>query len=310
MLTDNECVVRAELLVKKFGNFTAVDNVSFDIKKGECVGLLGPNGAGKSTVISMLYGAMSRGGGDLTIFGYDPANKSREIKKRTGIVTQENALDAGMNVFDNMLIFAKFFGVNSKDRKQRVEKLLDFMSLRHKANAMIRNLSGGMQRRLVFVRALINDPDFVILDEPTTGLDPAVRMVIWQKVRQLLEENKTVLLTTHYMDEAEILCDRIVVMNEGKVQATGSPKELIQTYCPGYVAVLKNTSEIKVQLSTNEQSGYELIYEPSTIFVRGPSLSGISQFLEGLGIEPDMIRPANLEDAFLKITGRELSIDA
>jgi lipooligosaccharide transport system ATP-binding protein len=303
-------IVEAKNLTKKFGDLTAVDGVDFSIKPGECFGLLGPNGAGKSTIISMLYGAAGRTGGDLTVFAQDPAKKSREIKKRLGVVTQENALDTGLNVIENMILFAKFVGVPKKDRKQRVVTLLEFMSLSHKAKAPIRALSGGMQRRLVFVRALLNDPDFIILDEPTTGLDPAVRQVIWNKIRDLQSQGKTVLLTTHYMDEAEMLCNRIVIMNEGIIKASGSPKELINENCPGYVAILSKEVSTRTIIKNSALASIVSSEDANGIILRGPSLGELSKYLEEHDLHPRLLRPANLEDAFLAITGRELTEDA
>jgi lipooligosaccharide transport system ATP-binding protein len=303
-------VVRVQNLTKKFGDFKAVDAVSFEIERGECFGLLGPNGAGKSTVISMLYGATVRTSGEIKVFDFDPKSQSRQIKKRIGVVPQANSLDEGMDVLSNMLVFARFLGVEAKQRRPRVEELLDFMSLSHKAKSPISSLSGGMQRRLVFVRALLNDPDFVILDEPTTGLDPAVRKVIWDRVSDLLEKKKTVLLTTHYMDEAEILCDRIVIMNEGRIQAIGSPRELIQQHCPGYVAMVKKQDAAWQTLGENTPAIVEKRVEKSSIYLRSGQLGALTSYLDNAKVTPELIRPANLEDAFLKITGRELSSDA
>jgi lipooligosaccharide transport system ATP-binding protein len=298
-------IVSAKNLTKKFGEFTAVNNVSFHIEPGKCFGLLGPNGAGKSTVISMIYGAASRLSGDLKVLGHDPASHSREIKKRLGVVTQENALDTEMNVIANMMMFARMTGVPKGERQSRVDSLLEFMSLTHKAQAPIPALSGGMQRRLVFVRALLNNPDFVILDEPTTGLDPAVRQVIWAKVQELISQGKTVLLTTHYMDEAELLCDDLVIMNEGKIQASGTPRELIESNCPGFVAVLPKNDQCREKVK--DATEFVVSEDGSSIHLRGQKLAQLSQFLESRGLQPEVLRPANLEDAFLNITGRELT---
>jgi lipooligosaccharide transport system ATP-binding protein len=297
-------------LTKKFAECTAVDGVSFSIEEGECFGLLGPNGAGKSTVISMLYGATRRTAGEINVLGFDPQTHSREIKKCTGVVTQANCLDEGMDVLSNMLIFARFLGVEAKLRRPRVMELLEFMSISHKAKSPIASLSGGMQRRLVFVRALLNDPDFIILDEPTTGMDPAVRKLLWDRITDLLGKKKTVLLTTHYMDEAEILCDRIVIMNEGKIQAIGSPRELIGNHCPGYVAMIKKQGQSWKTLDQNMAGITEKREENSTVYLRAGTLHALTACLDHAKVTPELIRPASLEDAFLKITGRELSSDA
>jgi lipooligosaccharide transport system ATP-binding protein len=303
-------IVDVKNLSKKFGAFTAVDDVTFQIGRGECLGLLGPNGAGKSTIISMLYGAAIRTSGSIEVLGHDPGTMSRAIKKRTGVVTQDNCLDDGMNVISNMQVFARFLGVDANVRNARIQELLDFMALSHKAKAPIRSLSGGMQRRLVFVRALLNDPDFVILDEPTTGLDPAVRKMIWDRAHDLLAKKKTILLTTHYMDEAEILCDRIVIMNEGKIKAIGSPRELIEKFCPGYVAIVKRNEETFGRLPHVQGRIIDRKDEKSTVYLRSPRLNDLMAALEEAQVTPELIRPANLEDAFLKITGRELNTDA
>ncbi len=303
-------VVSVRNLTRRFGEFTAVDSISFDIHQGECFGLLGPNGAGKSTVLRMLYGASLRTSGEISILGFDPKKHSREIKKRTGVVTQDNSLDEGMDVLGNMMMFARFLGFDKKRRQARVAELLEFMALSHKAHAPIRTLSGGMQRRLVFVRALLSDPDFVILDEPTTGLDPAVRKVIWDRVNDLLGRQKTVLLTTHYMDEAEILCNRIVIMNEGKLQAIGTPRELIDRHTPGYVAVISKLEPGKINTFKINPAVLEVREDVNSVTLRVRSLGEITSLLENAKIIPDIIRPANLEDAFLKITGRELNSDA
>lgn len=302
-------VVCAENVSRDFAAFKAVDKVSFEIKKGECFGLLGPNGAGKSTLINMIYGALSVSDGELRVFGLDPMKDSRSIKKRLGVVTQENALDTGMNVDNNMMLYARFMGLPLSEREERVGRLLKFMSLEHKKKAPIRALSGGMQRRLAFVRALLSDPDCLILDEPTTGLDPAVRMMLWAKIQELISEEKTVLLTTHYMDEAEVLCDRIVIMDEGQIKAIGAPKDLILEHCPGYIAIVKSTAENQKKLETLNDS-FRLVKEMSGLHIRAKQLSLLTDVLEKLEIIPRLLRPTNLEDAFLAITGRELSNDA
>ncbi len=303
-------IVRASSLSKKFSQFEAVKNLSFEVKRGECFGLLGPNGAGKSTLIGMLYGVNLRSGGDLRVFDLDPAEDSRNIKKRLGVVTQDNALDDGLTVKENMMIYAAFMGVPASDREQKVENLLEFMLLSHKKDGPIRFLSGGMKRRLVFVRALLGDPDLLILDEPTTGLDPAVRHLLWGKVRELRAQGKTILLTTHYMHEAEILCDRILVMNKGECVAEGSPSSLITRYSPGFVAVFE-----KGGTEGNEKAvadGLELqIHEDSSgIYVRAPKFESLLEYQNKIGRLAAQLRPANLEDVFLKLTGQELNADA
>ena len=223
-------MIRARGLAKRFGSVDAVSGVDLEIRRGECFGLLGPNGAGKSTVINMIYGVTARTGGELSVFGMDPSTQARDIKRRLGVVPQVNALDESLTVRENMELYARFVGGGAQ---KKVDELLAYMSLEGKADAFIRELSGGMQRRLVFIRALLTDPDLLILDEPTTGLDPAVRHLLWAKVKDLRARGKTILLTTHYMPEAEALCDRIAIVDKGKRLALGSLKELSDAHAPG-----------------------------------------------------------------------------
>lgn len=304
-------IVQAKSVSKSFGDFTAVKNLNFEVRPGECFGLLGPNGAGKSTLIGMLYGVNLRSAGELRVFEKDPALEARAVKKRLGVVTQENALDDSLTVEENMLIYAGFLGVPKHLRKPRVAELLDYMMLSHKKDGMIQALSGGMKRRLVFVRALLGDPDFLILDEPTTGLDPAVRHLLWGKVRELKARGKTILLTTHYMHEAEILCDRILVMNKGEVVAEGSPAELIQKYSPGFVAVLdKKSEDASRERKVAESLGLQMHEDSSGLYARGEKFETLLEFQKQSGRLAAQLRPANLEDVFLKLTGQELNVDA
>jgi len=306
-------VVRGQNVQKKFGSFTAVAGVNFEIEAGECFGLLGPNGAGKSTLISLLYGASFRSGGDLTVFDLDPQTQGRELKKKLGVVPQDNCLDEAMSVEENMLLFASLVGIARRDRKARVAELLDFMSLSHRKNSRIKELSGGMQRRIAFVRALLSEPQLIILDEPTTGLDPAVRHLLWDKISSLKKDrHSTIILTTHYMDEAERLCDRLLIMDNGKVAASGRPKDLITQHCPGFVAVFEHDKALQDKLETiaRGSSAFEFHTDVSGLNLRHPKMEGLIENLRELPSEPRLIRPANLEDVFLKITGKELSANA
>jgi lipooligosaccharide transport system ATP-binding protein len=303
-------VIRATEVRKVFGAFTAVAGVSFAIRRGECFGLLGPNGAGKSTLISMLYGAAERSDGDLQVFGLDPGVHARSIKKRSGVVTQDNALDESLSVRENMEIYAAYAGVPSSQRRSRVQELLQYMNLDHKQNDPIRFLSGGMKRRLVFVRALINQPELIILDEPTTGLDPAVRHLLWGKVSELKAQGKTILLTTHYMHEAEVLCDRLLIMSRGQVVAEGSPQELRARYTPGYVAVFDQTQMMTRLKAAAESAELQVSQDSSGLYVRAPQLDVLLRFQKDTQSLAVQLRPSNLEDVFLKLTGQELSIDA
>lgn len=302
-------IVRLQNVSKSYGSFTAVEPLSFDIQQGECFGLLGPNGAGKSSLISTIYGAAPRSAGDLKVFDHDPAIEPRAVRARVGVVTQDNCLDEALDVEGNMKIFANFYGLDAKTAKTRIAHLLEFMSLSHKKTARIRQLSGGMKRRLVFVRALLGNPDLLILDEPTTGLDPAVRQLLWEKILALKDENKSILLTTHYMEEAERLCDRLVIMNEGKIVATGRPQDLIGEHAPGFVAIY-DRKKISESLLSQIRKRHECFDEASRFAVRAPRLEDLTELSSEFELQALMIRPANLEDVFLMITGKKLSQNA
>lgn len=287
---------------KTFGNFTAVNKVDLKIPEGQCFGLLGPNGAGKSTLISLLYGALHRTSGTVSVLGLDPQNQAQTLRARMGIVTQENNLDMSMTVRENMELYAGFQGVEKSVRKPRIDELLDFMLLSHKQDAVIESLSGGMKRRLVFVRALLNQPELVILDEPTTGLDPAVRQLLWDKIAEIKKRGVTILLTTHYMDEAERLCDQLVIMHEGKIVEQGSPSQMIRQYCPRYVAGIDKASAFD-----KNTASVTVTEDPQNTLIWNDSLEDLSQILARANVVPQFIRPANLEDVFLKVTGKDLA---
>jgi len=282
-------IVSVKGVSKNFNGAPAVRDTSFTIMPGACFGLLGPNGAGKSTLIRMLYGAMSRSGGEIRVLGLDPETGGRELRRSIGVVTQEDALDEQMTVLENMALYASFIGLPKSIAKTRIRDLLAFLALEHKVNAKIIALSGGMKRRLVFVRALLGNPQLLILDEPTTGLDPAVRQVLWTKIRALQQQGTTVLLTTHYMDEAEALCDQLVILDRGVVRVSGAPRDLIAEHSAGYVAIWKTALHPRLEAA---------------------SLHQLTAAVDQIPNKPDVIRPANLEDVFLKITGKELSGDA
>lgn len=303
-------MIKAQQVFKNFGSFCAVNGLDLSVEKGECFGLLGPNGAGKSTFISMTYGTIQRSSGELSVFGYDPAINSRAIKKRMGVVTQDNALDESLTVIENMMIYASFIGIPRDQRKKRVMDLLSYMNLDHKRDTKIIALSGGMKRRLVFVRALLGNPELLILDEPTTGLDPAVRHLLWGKVKELHQQGTTILLTTHYMNEAEVLCDRLVIMNEGKVSAEGSPQQMINHYTPGYVGIFKAEDRDKMCEIMTKRTCLHLHEDTSGIYLRTEKLNDLTTIHSDFGLEPIQIRPSNLEDVFLQVTGKELSVNA
>lgn len=300
-------MIRARSLVKSFGDSVAVQGVDLDVRKGEVFGLLGPNGAGKSTFINMVYGTVERTSGELSVFGSDPQTHGREVKKRLGVVTQDNALDENLTVEENMLLYCAFVSVPSAERKKRVAELLEYMNLGAKRDAVIQSLSGGMKRRLVFVRALLGKPELLILDEPTTGLDPAVRHLLWGKVRELHKAGTTIVLTTHYMHEAEVLCDRLAILNQGKITAEGTPHEMIKEHAPGYVGHFELSAKPKLASMMDSVHSYE---DATGIYVRTATLQELTALHVQYALTPLQIRPANLEDVFLKLTGRELAVDA
>lgn len=300
-------IIRARGVSKHFGDFAALQELDLEVRAGECVGLLGPNGAGKSTFIGCLYGVVMRSGGDLEVFGHDPAKAARPIKERLGVVPQENALDDGLTVMENMLLYARFEGLSKKQAVPRIKELLETMSLDHKSDVIIQALSGGMKRRLAFVRALLADPELLILDEPTTGLDPTVRHVLWEKVQSYRQAGKTVLVTTHYMHEAEILCDRIIILNRGAVVGAGAPKELIEREAPGYVGIFGDDDE--PALRGHREAGWEFFQLGRQCCVRAPKFEDLIALQQRAGKQALQLRPSNLEDVYLKLTGRDLADD-
>jgi lipooligosaccharide transport system ATP-binding protein len=289
-------------VTKRFGDFVALEGLTLKVHSGQCVGLLGPNGAGKSTFIGCLYGAVERTGGQLRVFGLDPAREARSIKQRIGVVPQENALDEELTVLENMRLYARF--ENVQDPVRRIEELLTHMSLDHKRNAPIRSLSGGMKRRLTFVRALLSDPELLILDEPTTGLDPTIRHLLWEKVLSYSEAGKTVLLTTHYMHEAELLCDKVIILNRGAVAAMGSPKELIESETPGFVGIFEADQKDRVQAHLNPD--WQCFGQARQYCVRARQIEHLIKLQSAAGVTAIQMRPVNLEDVYLKLTGEEL----
>lgn len=303
-------MIIAKSLVKSFGDFKAVNEIDIQVNSHECFGLLGPNGAGKSTFISMTYGTVLKTSGELSVFGYDPTKQSRKIKKRLGVVTQDNALDESLTVFENMMIYCAFIGVPKNQRKKQIDELLEYMNLGHKKDSPIQTLSGGMKRRLVFVRALLGKPELLILDEPTTGLDPAVRHLLWGKVKELRQAGTTIMLTTHYMHEAEVLCDRLVILNQGRIVAEGSPQKMITEHTPGYIGIFKTEDKPVLKKITENKKHLHFHEDISQIYLRAPSLNELTLLHSDHHLTPLQIRPANLEDVFLKLTGQELSSNA
>jgi lipooligosaccharide transport system ATP-binding protein len=300
-------VVRLRGVRKRYGRQTVLHDLSLEVQRGECFGLLGPNGAGKTTTMKLLTGRATLAGGRLEVFGLSVAEASRAIRQRVGVVTQDDTLDEELNCIRNLIVHAGFFGIDRREARARAERLLDFVQLSDRADARVTTLSGGMRRRLLIARALINEPELVLLDEPTTGLDPQARQNLWQKIRQLEQRGATILLTTHYMDEAEQLCDRLVVLDHGRVVAEGRPRDLIREHVGREVIEIRGPGGAELNRSDDLPLG-ELPREThsGTLYV---FLRDCEAAPPGLwsteGIET-LHRRATLEDVFLRLTGRDL----
>jgi lipooligosaccharide transport system ATP-binding protein len=296
---DEMPVIAARDLIKRFGTLEAVRGVSFAVARGRCTGLLGPNGAGKTTIMRMITGQASVTSGELSVFGEPPYALARETKARIGLVPQADNLDPDVSIQENLEIYGRYFGLPEDTIAQRVPNLLAFMRLEEKADARVMQLSGGMKRRLVIARALIAEPEVVILDEPTTGLDPQARVMIWKQLLDLKARGKTMLLTTHYMDEAQRLCDRIIIIDNGQVLDEGTPDELISRHVKGHVYEIgKPVPEFlgNGRWDSEDIGDSVLIYVARQDNIR-PSLTPDIRYYH---------RPANLEDVFLRLTGRQL----
>lgn len=307
-----EHVIQATGLRKSYGDFEAVRGVDLAIRPGICFGLLGPNGAGKTTTIRMIQCVSPRGGGDLRVLGDDPAEHPRRIKARLGVVPQEDNLDPDFSVRDNLILYGRFFGIPRAKAEARADELLEFLNLTEKAASRIDELSGGMKRRLVVARALVNDPDILVLDEPTTGLDPQARHALWDTIRRLRRAGKTVLLTTHYMDEAEMLCDELVIVDQGVVHEHGNPKQLIAKHC-GKEAVEfvvdERADDAAARLDGIIAGLGEVPYERlgERIIAYGDGLEPLqSRIRDEHDVMESVLRRATLEDVFLRLTGRAL----
>jgi lipooligosaccharide transport system ATP-binding protein len=250
-VADGDILIRARGLVKRFGDFTAVDGIDFELSRGEVLGFLGPNGAGKSSTMRMIGCVSPPSGGELSILGLDPVRDGLAIRARLGVVPQEDTLDVELTVWENLLVYGRYFGLRRDVISERAARLLDFVQLTDRASDQVEPLSGGMKRRLTIARSLISEPEILLLDEPTTGLDPQARHIVWDRLYRLKRDGVTLILTTHYMDEAEQLCDRLVVMHGGKIAAEGSPRELISAYSSPEVL------ELRFQPGEHERGGGE-----------------------------------------------------
>jgi lipooligosaccharide transport system ATP-binding protein len=308
----NEAVITAEGLIKRYGELVAVAGIAFEVRRGECFGFLGPNGAGKTTTMKMIYRATSVDAGSLRILGNEAhgGHRDREIKRRLGVVPQEDNLDQDLSVRENLEVFARFYRLKRRESEQTIDELLASLGLGEKSDIKTTKLSGGLKRRLQIARGLLGKPDILVLDEPTTGLDPQARHDLWKRLRELKQRRATLLLTTHYMDEAERLCDRIVIIDRGRIVAEGSPSELIAKHVPPHV--------VEIQLN-GEAGGAQAIEPLREAAVRAEVLSDrvllytdrgedvITEAVRRVPNHRSILRRSNLEDVFLQITGRELS---
>jgi len=293
-------------LRKRYGDLEVLAGIDLEIEQGECFGLLGPNGAGKTTTLRLCLGLTDPDGGDITMLGHPVPAQARAARARIGVVPQMDNLDPDFTVRENLLVYARYFGLRPRDMAQRLPALLDFAGLAGRADTKIQTLSGGMKRRLTLARALVNDPDVIFLDEPTTGLDPQARHVIWERLRQLLNQGKTIVLTTHFMDEAERLCHRIAIMDRGRIIAQGTPRELIERHIePQVVEVYGDGADAWVR-SHRDALAQRCETSGETVFCYAADATGLVQALDRQNTVRYLHRPANLEDVFLKLTGREL----
>jgi lipooligosaccharide transport system ATP-binding protein len=302
-MTTRDSIIEAQGLTKTYTPrgggpvVEAVRGVDFKVMKGTCTGLLGPNGAGKSTTMKMLMGLTRKSGGSLTIFGHGVEGLSREERVRISLVPQEDNLDPDLTVSENLMVYGMLFGIDKKILKERVPQLLSYMQLSEKADARVNQLSGGMKRRLTIGRALVNDPDLLFLDEPTTGLDPQARVMIWQRILELKKQGKTLLLTTHYMDEAQRLCDHIVMIDHGKILDEGTPKDLIARHVKAHVFDVTKPVPKSLPPEESEDVGDSVLFYVDDAAKFRKALPGDATYLH---------RPANMEDVFLRLTGRKL----
>ena len=302
-------VIVARDLVKRSGEFAAVDGISFEVAPGESFGWRGPNGAGKSTTMRMVGAVSTRTAGDLAILGLDPDRFGPEIRSQLGVVPQSDNLDTELRVRENLLVYGRYFGLPRKLVVERADELLAFAQLEDKGKAKVDSLSGGMKRRLTIARALINDPRVLLLDEPTTGLDPQARHILWDRLFRLKEQGTTLLLTTHYMDEAEQLCDRLVVVDKGKIMAEGTPADLIRRYSSREVLEVRFGSDRNADIAEQLAGvGDRLEVLPDRILVYSANGEAELERITDAGLHPltSLVRRSSLEDVFLRLTGRTL----
>lgn len=304
-----EPVIRARGLRKEFGDFVAVDGIDVEVASGESFGFLGPNGAGKSSTMRMIACVSKPTGGELTVLGQDPVQMASQIKARMGVVPQDDTLDRDLTVRDNLVLYGRFYGLSRKQARARAGELLEFANLEAKADARVDQLSGGMRRRLAIARSLVNSPELLLLDEPTTGLDPQARHTLWDKLFRLKREGVTLVVTTHFMDEAEQLCDRLVVMDVGKIVAQGTPRGLIEAHCTREVVELRWTdTEPGDHVAALESLAKRWELLPDRLLLYTDQGDETLQEIHQAGHAPHqaVVRRSSLEDVFLTLTGRQL----
>ncbi len=333
----NQPLIHARGLTKRFGSFTAVDAVDFDVAPGEAFGFLGPNGAGKTSTMRMIGTVSPVTAGSLTVFGLDPAHHGAEIRARLGVVPQADTLDNELSVLENLLVYGRYFGLSWRESRRRAQELLEFVQLQERARDQVEPLSGGMKRRLVIARSLINDPSLLLLDEPTTGLDPQARHLLWDRLYRLKQRGVTLCLTTHYMDEAEQLCDRLVVMDKARIVAEGSPRQLIERYVTREVLELRFNRDDDGSSASGENGSdgisadgldylapddhryedvlgqlegladrVEALPDRMLVYTADGDATAAAAYERGLRPASVLVRRATLEDVFLRLTGRSL----
>jgi len=307
--TSATSLIHARGLTKRFGAFTAVDAVDFDVAPGEAFGFLGPNGAGKTSTMRMIGGVSPVTEGTLTVLGLDPARHGPQIRSRLGVAPQQDTLDNELTVRENLIIYGRYFGLSRPEVARRADELLEFAQLTERRNDQVEPLSGGMKRRLTIARALINEPELLLLDEPTTGLDPQARHLLWDRLYRLKQQGVTLVLTTHYMDEAEQLCDRLVVMDKAKIVAEGSPRDLIERYSSREVTELRFPVGVQETLDGQLDDLAERIeWLPDRVLLYADDGEAVAVAAHERGLRPEtvLVRRSTLEDVFLRLTGRTL----
>ncbi|MEO1766726.1 ATP-binding cassette domain-containing protein [Thiobacter aerophilum] len=299
-------VLKAQGLRKAYGGLEVVAGVDLAVEKGECFGLLGPNGAGKTTTLRLLLGLIEPDGGSIELLGEPVPKRARQARQRVGVVPQVDNLDPDFTVEENLLVYGRYFGLTDRAIVMRIPALLEFAGLAHRAQAPIATLSGGMKRRLTLARALVNDPDVVFLDEPTTGLDPQARHLLWQGLRRLTAQGKTLILTTHFMEEAERLCDRLAILDQGRIIAHGTPRALIASHIEPFVVEIYGEQAAPWAEAFGSRLCGRLERAGESVFCYTEDGAALMENLRGQPGLKVTHRPANLEDVFLKLTGREL----